>query len=404
MIWLSKLIILLVALLLPGICLAANAVPGYKSGHPVVYAITPLGGTPLGDPEAETGATAFEPQVLSSLSACEALSDNTPWVTAGTSVFCMPCDEAGKAWSSGVSDTTATIFAELQTSVTSFVGVMPEALAYPDFSGGGFDSAAYIISSTASDVIAEDNTAGVALYFEGIQIVGYSAGDDLFWSRTNSPARIELKNMYLAGNGGTGDRGVFYSVADETGELYIWNSVVSGYKLSNGIESDDAGVTVVHCAVMGSAEDGLDSAANDIFVYNTVIFNTVDDFQDTFAVNTNNASDDNEGVNPQNLNENAGGEWTAAFEDWANDDFRAKAGGLLENTGTGGISWTTLMGDTDPLATDMAGTARSGVSPEIGPFEITAAATSENAQNTGGFLIKNSDYQKRFPDFRKIVR
>ena len=357
-----------------------------------MYAITPDGQPPIGDPEAETGATAFEPQVLSSLSACEALSDNTGWAAAGTSVFCMPCDSAVSAWSSGVSDTIAVIFAGFTDGTV--VGVMPEDAAYPDYSSGTSDPNAYFLSAVDARVLDTANVAGLYMYVEGLQVIVSGTAQYIAPMRANSGISVfEVNSCWLETRAthATGSWGMYandFNVGP--GVVHIWNSVISGAS-PGGYEGfwfrplqAAAEISLLHNLFYDwRAGTGKGVAYNDGIagVTNCVVFNTDNDFSGMPA-NTifSCASDDNDGANTQNLNENGGGEWDAAFEDYLSGDFRAKAGGLLENNGAAVAAWTTLMGDTDPLATDMAGNARSGVSPEIGPFEITAVPSAASVE------------------------
>jgi len=373
MIWLSKLIILLVVLLVPGVCLAANAVPGYVSGHPVVYAITPDGAAPLGDPEAETGATAFEPQVLSSWSACEALSDNTNWVTAGSSVFCMPCDSATATWSSGVSDTTSLTIAIIEGDSDCFLGMLPEELCYPDYSSGASDMAAYIFSGT----LTLNENSPLSLYVEGVQFMPPSGSRCV--TTENGLDIIEFTACYFDP---MNDFDAFYlnsNVGNSSGtsKFRLWNSIIhtSDAARSSIMWIGPLPTEMYHNVFYRTIKNSLSFGVNDSRVThkNNIVFglNKIgDDFEaDESSVSGYNACDDPDGPNSV-----IQPDWSQTFDNYQEGDWTPVSGATILDKGVSlAGAWTDLMG-VSQISTDMAGTARSGVSPEIGPFEITAAA------------------------------
>ena len=116
----------------------------------------------------------------------------------------------------------------------------------------------------------------------------------------------------------------------------------------DGVERDSGTITVTNCAIFNNADD-IDAAAS--------------------VTDANNATDDNEGANPQDLNENGAGEWTAAFTDYTTYDFTVKdTDSLLYNNGTA-----------DPgsglYSDDIIGTSRpQSTSWDIGAFELIVGA------------------------------
>jgi len=294
----------------------------------------------------------------------------------------MPCDEAAKTWSSGASDTTTASYTGWESpmsSATCFPGIKPDDSAYPDYSSGVSDPDAYILSVIDADGIATNSNPHMSLYIEGIQVVVAGSINVRGFEFLGGLNQLELCNSWIELTGIVGDAILVNPTpAGSSGNsmFRLWNVVVSAKAAETCQWTTAMPSEVYHFLGTGGANGMNIVNQPDITVKNTVLFNNAGaDFLNPAAtVIAFCATDDNDGTNSQNLNENAGGEWVAAFEDWTVGDFRAKAGGLLENTGTGVAAWITLLGNTDPLATDMAGTARSGVSPEIGPFEITAAA------------------------------
>ncbi len=115
----------------------------------------------------------------------------------------------------------------------------------------------------------------------------------------------------------------------------------------------------------GTTGRGIRTIVDSVVTFkNSAVFNTDDDFVGTFAAIDYCANDDDgDGTNRQDLNENASGEWTAAFTAYGSGDFSVKdASSLLYNNGTD----LSGVGVTD----DIIGTARPQNSTyDIGAFE-----------------------------------
>lgn len=149
--------------------------------------------------------------------------------------------------------------------------------------------------------------------------------------------------------------------------LDITNTVVCGYGVGTGIDHSSAQTdwttTVTNCTVSDCALGIRDQAS--MTIKNCAVFNNADDFNGSGTISYC-ASDDGDGSNAQDLNENASGEWAAAFTDYANDDFSVKdASSLLYNNGTNiGAPDDDIIGTSRPQATTV----------DIGAFEFIAAA------------------------------
>lgn len=157
-------------------------------------------------------------------------------------------------------------------------------------------------------------------------------------------AVVDIYNtvIYNSGAGGSTDEGLFFQSVG-TGQCY--NNTIYGF--NDGIE--------------------VDAVTTSVAIKNTAVFNNATDLDDAVGVTLDyNASDAAFGNNPQDLNENVGGEWTAAFTNYAGFDFSVKdASSLLYNNGV-----ADLFADDD----DIIGTSRpQSTSWDIGAFELIVA-------------------------------
>lgn len=163
--------------------------------------------------------------------------------------------------------------------------------------------------------------------------------------------------------------------SDVDADLDVFNCIV--YDFINGEDTSHYGIrttfvdvlNIFNCTVY-NCYYGIATTGTLDTVKNSVVFNCTDDFLGVTTVDYC-ASDDNEGTNAQDLNENAGGEWAAAFTNYAAGNFSVKdASSLLYNNGTD----LSGVGVTD----DIIGTARpQAITYDIGAFEYVAAGGPE---------------------------
>ena len=171
--------------------------------------------------------------------------------------------------------------------------------------------------------------------------------------------------------------GVFVNDADST--VNVYNTIVYGF-ISSDYPADagflairgNAGITnVYNCTVYGN-NYGIFRVGGTLTVKNCAAFNNTNDFNGTITIDYC-ASDDGDGTNHVHLNENASGEWTAAFTSYSTGDFSVKdADSLLYDVGT-----PDLFTEDD----DIIGTARpQGAAWDIGAFEYVSAPPSAGGQ------------------------
>jgi hypothetical protein len=196
---------------------------------------------------------------------------------------------------------------------------------------------------TIKKVIALISSNNASLY-------GFSLNGDAN-SGQESPFTVSDCILYHTGSGGTcvGIRTGTYTA------LKCYNSTI--YKFATGCRDNNANVEWKNIASFGNT----------------------DDFSSIGTI-LNCASDDADGTNAIDLNENALGEWTAAFTDYANGDFSVKdTSSLLYNTGA------SLAGTVD---VDIIGTSRpQATSYDIGAFEYITAADVEVTTTTKNLTL-----------------
>lgn len=178
----------------------------------------------------------------------------------------------------------------------------------------------------------------------------------------------EIVNCYLDSSS-TAYYGGGVDITSSEGTVVIGNTVVNGGAQGLTLRSAGASLKVFNSLVTGLSSDSIESDGFDVSVYNTVLFNNGDDFQDAFTVVSNCASDDNdEGVNSVALNENSSNEWDISFMNCTAKDFRIKDTNSLLYLAGMDVSdlHTDLLGQ--GIATkDILGATRTGW--DIGPFQ-----------------------------------
>lgn len=202
---------------------------------------------------------------------------------------------------------------------------------------------------------------------DGLQI-GINASSSFLAGITLNPGGAVvgtyiIKNSIIKDAGAAASDGINDGNTANNTTVDINNCVIYGFG-DEGIHGDDSGVTydIFNCVIAECGEGIRDSGAI-VNATNCAVFNNTTDFSGTLDLIDYCASDAASGTNAVDLNENAGGEWTASFTDYANNDYSVKdASSLIYDVGT----------PTGRPATDIIG--YTWVTDEIGAFAFQAAA------------------------------
>lgn len=209
--------------------------------------------------------------------------------------------------------------------------------------------------------------------FEGFELqITYSAEDTYQKCINGNTYNAEVTACYLKCVPGAT---VKYIGIDSTGTVTVKNCIVENFP-RYGIYCTST-LKVYNCTVTGTTTvDAIRDNLGTSTVKNCAVFNNVDDFQDIDTADYNATDDDaDRGTNGQDLNENASGEWTAAFTSYATGDFTIKdTNSLLYQNGQSQTN------DAEVPSDDIAGNARTDGQESIGAFEYAAA---------GGLSIPN---------------
>lgn len=204
-------------------------------------------------------------------------------------------------------------------------------------------------------------------------------------SITAAGSNIRLKNMILKGvASGTGKHfGLYVNDVDAT--VNVENCLIYGFYNASDVDfcavrsNTCTALNIYSSAIFGSGF-GIDFVIGAISVYNSVIFNNVDDFDGTIACDYC-ASDDADAstyTNGVNFTSEAT-DWAAIFTDYTYD-LRLK-----DYTGARKII---DMGSSKTLGDpDVAGTAR-GATWDIGPFEFVSLGLSINVSDCTSQIIQ----------------
>jgi hypothetical protein len=243
---------------------------------------------------------------------------------------------------------------------------------------GSYDTNKYVKTTTSGSTcsIQEDYTR-----FEGIQFANGDSANSRRWMNIGScEGDIYVDKCIFHGTGGSGTSRDLIRVSSTSGttNLYIRNSLL--YEPGTGsdckcINMADNNTTcyVYACTLAGSYYGIFEGSGTGVVTpKGNIVFNNTDDFFGTMTSADYNASDDNDagGSNNVDLNENASGEWTASFTDYANDDYTVKdSSAPIYNVGTD-LSGNGVTDDLINVSRPQATTY------DMGCFELVAAVVS----------------------------
>lgn len=288
----------------------------------------------------------------------------------------------------GTADTTQCVIETWTTSADDYITI---EVASGSRHAGKYDTAKYRMEIT--------NQLYGAIFvrvrycrIDGMQIQATASGTGeckgIYTNYAESGAgETRVSNCVIKGvSSGTGSNA---GIADGESDiaLLVWNSVIYGFHSGDdpnfkGIDvTEPTTFTAYNCTVYGNEYGCYISAATTSVMKNCAVFGNEKDVDGSIDTYDYNAMDDNTylGANGVDLNENASGEWTNNFTDYANGDFSLKSGGSCVGAGVD-----------DPgsglYSTDIAGNARSDW--DIGAFEYVAAGGDPEGSLIGGKLIR----------------
>lgn len=214
---------------------------------------------------------------------------------------------------------------------------------------GKFTASAYrFANGTGAGIQSTDD------YLDIEGIVGYTVS-----SSGNYGSPIHLRQVYTAGanrfriskcilkgnlSGTAGSlAGIYFGLSSNNIVAQVWDCIITDFV--NGATSGIYGIRVYsgatnieiyNCVIRNNYIGIRDGGSVVTTAKNCAVFDSTDDFNETFAAIDHCASDDGDGTNPVSP---SGGSWSNEFTDYTNDDFTLKDGnchnGGVDNPGSG---------------------------------------------------------------------
>lgn len=283
--------------------------------------------TDNGTDQAGCGDTAFGADACKTLQYLDDLYDADITATASVVIHCKGATDDGAVAILGwVTDATHTITIKVDQA---------------DRHAGVYDDSKYQIACTDNAngclAIVEDY-----VFIDGVQIGATTTGTNygITISSQNAANDIRISNSLIIAKSmsGTGaSAGI--NVGDADAIVKTWNNVTYGF--ISGADSGFRGYQVT-AGTLASYNDtisgnysGVFQSAGTVTVTNCLIFNNTDDLTGTITADYCATDDDDDrDTNGQDLNENAGGEWTANTPNYATNNFALGASGVSVAHGT----------------------------------------------------------------------
>ena len=315
------------------------------------------------------------------------------WVTAGNKpiIEILEGDESNN-WS-GSPDTSPVSFGSAW-GLSSTYPLIIKTLGTARSQNGLWDSNAYILSvSNNNGILFTDygTTDRLHIHMDGLQIkVTSTIASKRCLYGDGYIGIIEFKNGYLWNNSNIGTcHAMLCSCFDDNGIFRIWNSILRSYSNNTGqvIDTYNDNIYVYNSTIFNTSR-GVNTRNNGVTVKNSALFyiddiNGVDtnDIVGTYTAVDYCASDNVVGTNAVDISPGSDEptEWAKAVKDYVNGDVTIKdissvlygAGNDLSN------EFTDLTGDTNPLNKDMIGNNRTRW--DIGAINYEVPAIVDNA-------------------------
>ena len=270
--------------------------------------------------------------------------------------------------SAGTADTEFSIAAEYTTDADSPITIQADS-SYA--ANGQWDTAKYIVertSGTTANGVVTINNSNVVL--DGLQIYANTTSVSIFGVVINSTGAFTgntIKNCIIreAATGGGSANGITSTYSGSY--LNIYNCILWDWQQHAIYDGSGSGgyINVWNSTITESGTGiNLISATTRLVAKNNAVFNNTNDFNNCGSATLDyNASDDGDGTNAVALNENASGEWTASFTDYAAGDFSVKdASAPIYNVCNGDPS-------SGVYSDDITGFTRTG-NWDMGAFEL----------------------------------
>lgn len=335
-----------------GVTVAYSAPAGVEDEFDVIgatyYAVAPSGYT-----YSATQDTYYSTRKYTTLSAAEAALPASPSAPQVINIL--------GTWSSP--DTTEVIIDGTTTTVDNYILIRTVA------SSGSRHQGVYNASSYYA--IQRANGNGIVVRDDNVRLVGLQIGTSTTSGTyrsvyIDSPVTgllIDRCILKLISSSGGNPFGIKFGSSSDGSSATIRNSVIEGAYI-NAIYEDYSGssaINVYNCTISGSGV-GIARLQSTLTVTNCAIFNNTDDLNGTIDITYSAIDDADEFTGKVSLNENASGEWTAAFTDYSNGVYSVKdTSSPLRNAGV------SIPGITE----DIIGVSRpKSTANDIGAFEF----------------------------------
>ena len=314
------------------------------------YAVAPSGYT-----YSATQDTYYGTRKYTTLSAAEAALTASPSAPQVINIL--------GTWSSP--DTTGVTIDGTTTTEDNYILIRTVA------SSGSRHQGVYNASSYYALQVANGN--GIVVQDDNVRLMGLQIGTSntagTYYSvYMDSPVTgllIDRCIVKLISSSGGEPYGIEFDSSSDGSSATIRNSVIEGAYINaiSDYYSDSSAINVYNCTISGSGVGiRVVGSQSTLTVTNCAIFNNTDDLNGTIDITYSAIDDADAFTGKVSLNENASGEWTAAFTDYSNGVYSVKdTSSPLRNAGV------SISGITE----DIIGVSRpKSTANDIGAFEF----------------------------------